>query len=183
MKNKHSVNDDVDDTMQKIKAAAARQKDLIKEHAGDAGGLRFNGVNSASIAVSPLPDEAFRALLTIESPAIQVKTSIITNILVKVKNMSSVVWSCKSEHGKYQISLSYHWYKNDQIFIYNGLRTQLPCDVLPYQEVQVNAMVKPPYLSGEYVLEFDMVQDGVSWFGKKGASVSRITVPVGRVIT
>lgn len=183
MDEKNTTNDDVSEIMQKIKEAAAQQKGLIKEQAGYSGGLVLNAVKPATVAVSPLPDEGFKALISIEPPATQVTTSISVNVLIKVKNMSPVVWPCKSNDGRYQINLSYHWYKNDENFIFEGLRTQLPCDAQPYEEILVNAVVKPPYLSGEYVLEFDMVQDGVSWFQKKGSAVSRITVPVARIIT
>ncbi|MEM6530019.1 MAG: hypothetical protein AAF653_17095, partial [Chloroflexota bacterium] len=40
--------------------------------------------------------------------------------------------------------------------------------------------VTAPATAGRYTLEFDMVQEGVAWFGKQGSATSRHTVTVRR---
>jgi hypothetical protein len=67
-------------------------------------------------------------------------------------------------------------------FQYDGLRTALPHDIAPGEDVTLQAAVKAPYMSGEYLLEFDMVQERVCWFAQRGSATSSITMRVEQII-
>ena len=68
---------------------------------------------------------------------------------------------------------SYHLTRwDDSVVIWDGARTVLP-DVAPGQTVTINVVVQAP-AAGSYVVKFDLVQEGVTWFSGQG-------VPTGNV--
>ena len=69
--------------------------------------------------------------------------------------------------------ISYHITKWDGTVVqWDGIRTALP-DVAPGQTVTVNVAVHAP-AAGPYVIHFDVVREGVTWFSGQG-------VPTGDV--
>ena len=98
-------------------------------------------------------------------------------IKVKVKNLSNSTWP--SERGKYPINIAYHWLdKSGKMIVLDGARTPLPNDFGPNKEVVLDANVKTPDQAGEYICEFDMVQESVVWFKDKGSNTAKIKVKV-----
>lgn len=67
------------------------------------------------------------------------------------------------------VHVSYHWKKPGSAYyeVFDGLRTPLPHDVLGGESVRVDAYVQAPAQPGEYVLEWDLVQEDVAWFSQK----------------
>jgi hypothetical protein len=68
-----------------------------------------------------------------------------------------------------RVHLSYHWKKpgGDFYAVFDGPRTALPHDVDPGGSVQVEAVVEAPPKAGEYIIEWDLVQEDVTWFYEK----------------
>jgi hypothetical protein len=66
----------------------------------------------------------------------------------------------------------------DKVVVLDGLRTSLPHDIRPDAEVILDTLVAAPDKTGEYILELDMVQDGVSWFKDKGGKTTRIPMKI-----
>ncbi len=80
------------------------------------------------------------------------------------------------------VHLSYHWMSADKshYVLFEGERTKLPHDVYPGQSVTVEAVLMAPPKPGEYYLQWDLVQENVTWFSEK-AGVS--TEPTRHVIS
>jgi len=133
-----------------------------------------------TVANSPLPDEGFKARISIGNAPPSIKANSSTNINIKVKNISPVVWSSKGrQDGNYKINLAYHWLDvGDRVVILDGVRASLPHDINPDEEVILDALVATPNEAGEYILEWDMVQEGVSWFKDKGGKTTRIPIKI-----
>ncbi len=88
------------------------------------------------------------------------------NINVTVKNASNFIWPNDAPNP---VHFSYHIFNvNKKAVIYNGLRTDLPNALHPGQEVTVPLKVKFPEVRGSYIVQLDMVQEGIAWFGEKG---------------
>ena len=65
-----------------------------------------------------------------------------------------------------EIRLSYRWRTAmDEPLELVGLRTPLPCDLLPGERVVVPLHVLPPAEPGRYRLDVDLVHEHVRWFG------------------
>jgi hypothetical protein len=54
----------------------------------------------------------------------------------------------------------------------------MPNDVAPGAEVERALVVKAPDKEGDYVLELDMVQEGVAWFAQKGSEALKLKIKV-----
>ena len=96
----------------------------------------------------------------------------------KVKNTSSKHWPAD---GPNPVHLAYHWFTpNGQLAgCWDTFRTSLPDDVPPGSEVDLtNVVLKSPATPGQYVLRWDLVEEGVAWFSKEGAMPLEMTIEV-----
>jgi hypothetical protein len=85
---------------------------------------------------------------------------------VTLRNDGPMVWRAE---GVLRIHLSYHWLSADgaTYLVYEGLRTPLPHDVPSGESVTVQALVRAPATAGDYAIEWDLVQESVTWFSQK----------------
>ncbi|MFN8060815.1 MAG: O-antigen ligase family protein [Vicinamibacterales bacterium] len=100
-----------------------------------------------------------------------------TQTRVTVRNDGLLPWS---HDGREPVFLSYHVLDANgaQVLAYDGPRTVLPQRVVPGREVTVDAEVFVTLPPGRYVLEWDMVREGVTWFGPLGAPIARTALDV-----
>jgi hypothetical protein len=95
---------------------------------------------------------------------------------VTVRNAGVRTWQTGREHS---FSLGYHLARPDGTVVqFDGAHIALPYDVPPGAQVQVHALVKAPARDGEYVVEWDMVQEGVTWFSWEGSAPARTGLTV-----
>ncbi len=84
---------------------------------------------------------------------------------VQLRNASVRDWKAG---GAERFALSYHLLREDgETFNYEGPRTFLEEDVAPGDTVEVQAMLRAPEQPGRYWVEWDMVQEDVTWFSWK----------------
>ncbi len=90
----------------------------------------------------------------------------VVTVTVQVRNEGVRTWTPEGEFG---FALSYHLFQGDGTPVtYDGLRSPLPRPVAPGEEVQVRARIQAPPEAGRYRVEWDMVQEAVTWFSWKG---------------
>ena len=96
---------------------------------------------------------------------------------VTVRNSSWREW--RSEQTPHPILLSYHWLDARRGPVeYDGLRTPLPRSVAPGEACALTVRVRTPAKPGNYVLEIDLVEEGVSWFSRAGTRPLRSRIRV-----
>src|SRR4030095_1359464 len=89
------------------------------------------------------------------------------DIRFKVRNLGSAVWpAVGTKDFKYQINMGNHW-------ILNGAGTEdnravMSGDLAPGGQTDMKMTVKAPQTPGDYILEIDMVHEGVTWFKERG---------------
>ena len=85
---------------------------------------------------------------------------------IKATNQGTVKWPNESISP---VFLSYHWYdlKSGEIVIYDGIRSKLPKSVKPKKEVTVETKIISPQKPGDYLLIYDLVDEGVTWFSEE----------------
>lgn len=134
----------------------------------------------ATPANAPLPDLAFKASLEVVDAPAEMLAAQKQTITVALKNNSEITWpSLGQSDGNYLVRLGNHWLdKNYRTVIGDDTRAQLPHDLKPGESVGMPLVITAPETPGDYVLEIDMVQEGVSWFGPKGSRTWQATVKV-----
>ncbi len=130
---------------------------------------------------APLNDEAFNASITIPSAPARLRAGQKETIQVVVRNASDYLWPGRGEPGgKFFLNAGNIWLYSGTYEVLNNLdgRTTIPHDIYPGEEIQLPLQITAPMVAGEYILEIDMVQEGVGWFKDKGSTPLRIKVRV-----
>ena len=133
-----------------------------------------------AVAVSPLPDSAYKAAITMVNPAPQtLHPAEPASLKVKVKNMGNVAWPALTPGAKYRVTLGNHWLdKSGKTVVLDDGRTDLPHDLKPGEEAELFLRVTAPKAAGTYVLELDMVHEGLTWFTAHGSQVVKTDIIV-----
>ncbi|HEX8291512.1 MAG TPA: hypothetical protein VF570_07155, partial [Pyrinomonadaceae bacterium] len=128
----------------------------------------------------PLAGPDFRAeLRAVEVPA-RVAPKGRVEIRVAVRNAGGAVWLAR-ERGlsPLQLSAANHWLDaSGRPVVNDDGRGALPRDLRPGEEAELTFAVNAPRRPGDYLLEVDMLQEGVSWFALKGSPTLRVPVRV-----
>ncbi len=132
-------------------------------------------------AKGPLEGDAFQAIIKVPAPPMRLRAGQKETIQVIVKNASDYVWSARGQSdGKFFLNAGDIWLEATGNKIVNSLdgRTTIPRDLYPGEETTLPLQITAPATPGEYVLEIDVVQEGVGWFKDRGSTPLRIRVQV-----
>jgi SAM-dependent methyltransferase len=144
-------------------APVERRPERVPGSAPEPPGLRVQGAFDAAYSDPDIPGV--------------MRTSQDITIDLTVRNSSWREW--RSEQTPHPILLSYHWLDARRGPVeYDGLRTPLPRPVPPGESCAVTMRVRTPAKPGRYVLEIDLVEEGVSWFSRAGTRPLRSPVRV-----
>jgi ubiquinone/menaquinone biosynthesis C-methylase UbiE len=128
--------------------------------------------------VRKLSDTGFRASL---APAVSMLTATPASrieVPVVVRNISSQPWPAAAVPESV-IALGNHWLtRTGEPLLRDDGRTPLPVTLGPGEQIELRLAVETPREPGDYILEFDMVQEFVAWFADKGSDVARIPVSI-----
>lgn len=113
-------------------------------------------------------DERFYAgALEVESPPARLRPGRRAAFRVRVHNRSPFTWHarpCASSAS--DVSVATHLYDaRGALLDWDGRRTPLPQSLKPGASVEFEAHVTLPNGEGDYVLGFDLVNEGARWFG------------------
>lgn len=102
---------------------------------------------------------------TVDSETLDSMPGQALSVNVTVENTGNFIWT---RSGPNQVHMSYHVLdENERMVIKDGLRADLPKDLLPGQLATLPLQVKAPEQRGGYIVQLDMVQEGMAWFGEK----------------
>ena len=127
------------------------------------------------------PDSDYREEITSLNAPTVMHAGGKTIIRFKVKNLGHSDWPSQgNSEGRYQVNLGNRWLDAAGKIEINGLdgRTAMPIDLRPGAELELPMTVRAPDAPGEYVIEVDMVHEGVTWFYERGAHPLRLRVRV-----
>ena len=135
---------------------------------------------ASPIPRSALPNSGFRADINVLNPPLTLSGGQRTNIEVTVKNISDVRWQGRQWHAEpFQIAVGNHWLDGaGSVLANDDGRTALEQDLQRGEKVTIHLVVNAPTQRGDYILEVDVVQEGVSWFGLRGSKTWRGRVTV-----
>lgn len=164
-----------------LAACQAEQPNPASGNANQPAAANVGGKTApAAGANSPLPNNAFRATISVPEAPATIKAGEKVPLQVRVKNDGPAVWPAigQPDH-KYQVNLGNHWYdRNEKPLVNDDARSHLPHDIQPGEEVTIPLRVSAPATPGEYILELDMVQELVGWFKQKGGQTLKLKIKV-----
>ena len=134
---------------------------------------------------SALPNNGFKAEITLIDPPAKLRTGQKETIRVKVKNASDVMWWARGSRintrpdNKFYIAAGDRWLKSDGSLLTNmDGRYGIPKDLAPGEETELPLLITAPKEPGDYTLEVDLVQELVAWFSEKGSPAGKTKITV-----
>lgn len=118
----------------------------------------------------------YKAEITSKIDSITAQKGQTVNVELRLVNEGSYIWDNSKGNPVY---LSYHLLDKDgKIIKYDNERFAIP-GVVPYKYfININPQIKVPDKSGTYILEFDIVREGITWFKDKGSKTLKIILNV-----
>lgn len=134
---------------------------------------------SITNATGPLADELMRAEISLSPPPV-LKAGLRETVYVKVRNVSNGTWPALAKtDGSYRVLIGNHWLdENNKPLRNDDGRSTLLYDLGPGEEIELPLTVTAPARPGNYVLEIDVVQEGVAWFASKNSKPLRTVLTV-----
>jgi len=147
------------------------------------GGLVVFQVPSHPVAADAsghaLPASAFRAEISLVAHSLTIEAGSVARLSVRVRNVSSEYWPGAENPSLFPIHLGNHWLTNKGLPVrMDDGRAQFRNDIHPREQVELTLTVGAPTTPGAYLLEFDMVQEGVAWFKDRGSHTCVVPVTV-----
>lgn len=126
---------------------------------------------ASSGGLKQLPAGAHAASIRVKNAPEEIHAGYSFDLRSCVWNLSDHAWPCTgSATGAYFIQLGNHWRKeNGEIVVWDDGRAILPRNVKPGEEVELTLTINAPGKPGIYVLELDMVEEGLTWFRSRGS--------------
>ena len=95
---------------------------------------------------------------------------------LRLKNAGRAAWSSQDSPP---CLLSFHLLnKEGEVIRFENARQPLPRTIAPGETVTISARVKAPLEAGRYIVEFDLVREGVAWFAAMGSKTLRVDLKV-----
>jgi hypothetical protein len=102
-------------------------------------------------------------------------------LTLRIKNTGTMLWRAYvGPDGRLQVNASDTWLAENGETVVNDMdaRTALPHDMKSGEEVELKLSVTAPRTPGNYILEIDMVHEGVAFFYEKNSEPLRLNVRV-----
>jgi SAM-dependent methyltransferase len=128
----------------------------------------------------PMPEPAYRAAVFFAHPVPEkIEASSSVRLSVEIVNLANTNWSMADFGG---IRAGNHWLDADAgMVIQDDGRASLPALLRPGERCRLELEVRAPVHPGTYILELDVVHEGISWFADRGSRTAR--APVAVVVT
>jgi hypothetical protein len=142
--------------------------------------FRTDSIPNPPALRAPLPDGQYRATLALREKPSQLRVGQSAALRVRATNTSTLPWPANDPaNGANQIHLGDRWraMQGDEVVLDDG-RSPLTFAVLPGQTADLELLITAPAKPGTYILEIDMVQEGVAWFDARGGTPLRVTITV-----
>lgn len=132
-----------------------------------------------------LPPEGFKAEITLPEPPAKLRTGQVQIITVNVKNTSSVVWWPAGGETTDRLDNTFYIAAGNRWLDKDGKRTSeseghagIPKVLKPGESVEMSLQITAPKEPGSWIMDLDMVQEGVAWFGDKGSPTTKVNIMV-----
>jgi hypothetical protein len=128
----------------------------------------------------PLPPGATRAGISCASIPASLTAGARARLDALVRNGGPADWPAVGDaEGRGAVTLRDRWLRPDgSLLTDEDARARIPFDMEPGDTAGLALTINAPSEPGEYVLELDLAQEGVAWFGARGSQTLRANVKV-----
>jgi SAM-dependent methyltransferase len=124
-----------------------------------------------------LQAQGFAAEVQPVNPPSSVESGTDFAVRVRVKNKSPLSWPVWGrEDGGFQLKLAARWLDAKGNTVEDYGRSMLPRTCPPGQTTELRMHLSAPAETGSYILEIDMMQEGIGRFQDKGSAPSRMAI-------
>ncbi|HWS89132.1 MAG TPA: hypothetical protein VN282_19325 [Pyrinomonadaceae bacterium] len=125
-------------------------------------------------------DQDYRAEIEAQDAPTRLRPGERVELRLRVRNLGPVTWPARGERGMYQVNAGDRWLDREGKRVVNDLdgRTALAADVPAGGAAELVLPVTAPKEPGDYVLEVDMIHEGITFFFEKGSKTLRMNVRV-----
>lgn len=117
-----------------------------------------------------------RARILPDKYDITIKTGDKAKLNMELLNQGSFIWLA---NGSNAVHLSYHVLdRSKKILDYDNERFILPHDMRPDDSAKIDVELDLQLAEGEYILEFDLVEEGLTWFAEKGSPTTLVKLHI-----
>lgn len=98
------------------------------------------------------------------------------------KNAGSETWPATGQGELYVVRLAHRWLRardGQVVADYGNHRVELPAPLAPGQSVTLADTLQAPSQPGDYLVQVDLVHEGVAWFEQRGAAKRLLPIKVG----
>lgn len=118
----------------------------------------------------------YEAEITPEKKACTVLEGEPAYLSFKLKNTGEKAWN---HLGEKACLFSYHLLAEaGEVIQFDNRRFSLPLAVAPGQSIEFKAAVQSPLTEGTYILEFDLLREGIAWFNDYGSPTAEVVLKV-----
>lgn len=140
------------------------------------GGVAMFQLPSQFVPPAVLPPSGFRAqieMTTTESTAdgLRLQCGTPMSMSLRIRNESAEVWL-----PTHRLAIGGRWRQEEGGLLEDGFRTAIVEGVAQNESVDVDAEATVPLEPGVYVLELDVIQEGVAWFGDHGSGTLSLSI-------
>ena len=127
---------------------------------------------------SALPWTALRAEVEPLCSELELAPGATSDVIVRVRNRGDASWP--AHHERRPVRLGNHWLDEAGAMLrLDDGRAFLPRDLAPGERAELSLPVTAPDEPGDYLLELDLVHEGVAWFADRGSQTARVPTRVG----
>lgn len=122
------------------------------------------------------PNSDYSCRIHISKKQITVEEGEKIDIPLRIQNFGKKTWKSQGSHPYF---LSYHL-RNErgEMLQHENPRFPLPHTVGPTQSTEITINIRSPLQKGSYILEFDMVREGITWFKDQNSPTAQISLQV-----
>jgi len=133
-----------------------------------------------STTLVPIAEGEMNAEISMPDPPNRLHPGQQIEVEITVRNMSHTIWPAGDRSlSPLRVTIGNHWLDlNGQTIVNDDGRGPLNSDLHPGETRKFTLTINAPRRTGECLLEIDLLQEGVSWFGLKGSKTWRSKVTI-----
>ena len=142
------------------------------------GGIILAARKVRSAEYTSAVPHALRSSIRASVDSIRTKPGHEISLEIVATNTGDTTWLRENNSGYGFVQTGAHLLEGDSLVDYDFLRHPLPANLAPGESVSMELRFHAPKRTGEFIIELDMVNEGISWFKDSGSRTTMVRLVV-----